>query len=131
MLVIGGVEVDDVKYGTGPRELGQEFLRGTRVELDAVVEMPIVYELCDEAVAAAVGFVDDHLRTAATGFEADLSRAGEEIEEIFAAEDFAEGRKYGFFYKVGCDAGIAVLFVVKGDAAALKFPSDDAHKSVL
>ena len=131
MLVIGGVEVDDVKYGTGPRELRQEFLRGTRVELDAVVEMPIVYELCDEAVAAAVGFVDDYLRTTATGFEADLTRAGEEVEEIFAAEDFAKGREYGFFYKVGCDAGIAVLFVVKGNAATLKFTSDDAHKSVL
>ena len=112
------------------RELGQEFLRGTRVKIDAVVEMPIVYELCDEAVAAAIGFIDDYLSAAATGFEADLTRAGEEIEEIFAAEDFAEGREYGFFDKVGCDAGIAVLFVVKGDAAALKFASDDAHKSV-
>lgn len=112
------------------RELGQEFLCGTRVKLDAVVELPIVYELYDEAVAATVGFVDDHPRASATGFEADLPRAGEEVEEIFAVEDFAEGREYGFFDKVGCDAGIAVLFVVKGDAAALKFPSDDAHKSV-
>lgn len=101
-----------------------------RVKIDAVVEMPIVYELCDEAIAAAVGFVDDYLCAAATGFEADLSRAGEEVEEIFAVEDFAEGREYGFFDKVGCDAGIAVLFVVKGDAAALKFPSDDTHKRV-
>ena len=130
MLVIGGVEVDDVEYGTRPRELGQESLRGTRIKLDAVVEMPIVYELCDEAVATAVGLIDDHMRAAATGFKADLARAGEEVEEIFAAEDFAEGREYGFFYKVGCDAGIAVLFVVKGDAAALKFARDDAHKSV-
>ena len=112
------------------RELRQEFLRGTRVELDAVVEMPIVYKLCDEAVAAAVGFIDDHPRTAATGFEADLTRAGEEVEEIFAAEGFAEGREYSFFDKVGCDAGIAVLFVVKGNVATLKFTSDDAHKSV-
>lgn len=130
MLVIGGVEVDDVEYGTRPRELRQEFLCGTRVKLDAVVEMPIFYELCDEAVAAAVRLVDDHLRATAAGFEADLTRAGEEVEEIFAAEDFAEGREYGLFYKVGCDAGIAVLFVVKGDAATLKFPSDDVHKSV-
>ena len=130
LLVIGRVEVDDVEYGTRPRELGQEFLRGARVELDAVVEMPVVYKLCDEAVAAAVRLVDDHLRAPAAGFEADLTRTGEEVEEIFAAEDFAEGREYGFFDKVGCDAGIAVLFVVKGDAAALKFASDDAHKSV-
>ena len=128
--MIGGVEVDDVEYGTRPRELGQESLCGTRIKLDAVVEMPIVYELRDEAVATVVGFVDDHMRAAAAGFEADLSRTGEEIEEIFAAEDFAEGRKYSFFDKVGCDAGIAVLFVVKGDAAALKFARDDAHKSV-
>ena len=112
------------------RELGQEFLCGTRVKIDAVVEMPIFYELCDEAVAAAVGFIDDHLRAAAASLKADLTRAGEEVEEIFAVEDFAEGREYGFFYKVGCDAGIAVLFVVKGDAAALKIASDDAHKSV-
>ncbi len=110
------------------RELGQESLCGTRIKLDAVVEMPIVYELCDEAVAAAVGFIDDHMRTAATGFEADLARAGEEVEEITTVEDFAQGREYGFFDKVGCDAGIAVLFVVKGDAAALKFAGDDAHK---
>ena len=128
--MVGGVEVDDVEYGTRPRELGQEFLRGTRMELDAIVEMPIVYELCDEAVAATVGLIDDHLRATAAGFEADLSRAGEEVEEIFAAEDFAKGREYGFFDKVGCDAGIAVFFVVKGDAATLKFASDDAHKSV-
>ena len=128
--MVGGIEVYDVEYGTRSCELGQEFLRGTRVKLDAVVEMPIVYELCDEAVAAAVGFIDNHLSTATTGFEANLSRAGEEVEEITAVEDFAEGREYGFFYKVGCDAGIAVFFVVKGDAAALKFPSDDAHKSV-
>ena len=112
------------------RELGQESLRGTRIKLDAVVELPIFYKLRDEAVAAAVGFIDDHMRTAATGFEADLTRAGEEVEEIFAAEDFAEGREYSFFDKVGCDAGIAVFFVVKGDAAALKFARDDAHKSV-
>ncbi len=91
--MIGGVEVDDVEYGTRPRELGQESLRGTRIKLDAVVEMPIVYELRDEAVATAVGFIDDHMRTAATGFEADLARTGEEVEEIFAAEDFAEGRE--------------------------------------
>ncbi len=117
--MIRGIEVDDVEYGTRSCELGQEFLRGARVELDAVVEMPIVYELCNEAVAAAVGFIDNHLRATAAGFEADLTRAGEEVEEITAAEDFAEGREYGFFYKVGCDAGIAVLFVVKGDAAAL------------
>ncbi len=128
--MIGRVEVDDVEYGTRPRELGQESLCGTRIKLDAVVEMPIVYELRDEAVATAVGFIDDYPRTAATGFKADLARAGEEVEEIFAAEDFAEGRKYSFFDKVGCDAGIAVLFVVKGDAAALKFARDDAHKSV-
>ena len=112
------------------RELGQESLRGACVELDAVVEMPIVYKLCDKAVATAVGFIDDHMRAAATGFEADLTRAGEEVEEIFAAEDFAEGREYSFFDKVGCDTGIAVFFVVKGDAAALKFSRDDAHKSV-
>ena len=112
------------------RELGQEFLRGTRVEFNTVVEMPIIYELCDEAVAAAVGLIDDHLRASATGFEADLARTGEEVEEIFVAEDFAERREYGFFDKVGCDASIAVLFVVKGDAAALKFASDDAHKIV-
>ena len=112
------------------RELGQEFLRGTRVKLDAVVEMPIFYKLCDEVVAAAVGFIDDHLCAAATGFKADLTRAGEEVEEITAVEDLAKGREYGFFYKVGCDAGIAVLFVVKGNAAALKFASDDAHKRV-
>ena len=112
------------------RELGQESLRGARIKLDVVVEMPIVYELCDEAVAAAVGFIDDHTRTAATGFEADLARTGEEVEEITAVEGFAEGREYGFFDKVGCDAGIAVLFVVKGDAAAPKFASDDAHKKV-
>ena len=112
------------------RKLGQEFLCGMRVKLDAVVEMPIVYELCDEAVAAAVGFIDDHLRAAAASFKAHLTRAGEKIEEIFVAEDFTKGREYGFFYKVGCDAGIAVLFVVKGDAAALKFASDDAHKRV-
>lgn len=128
--MIGGVEVDDVEYGTRPRELGQESLCGMRIKLDAVVEMPIVYELRDEAVATAVGFIDDYPRAAAAGFEADLARAGEEVEEIFAAEDFAEGRKYSFFDKVGCDAGIAVLFVVKGDAAALKFARDDAHKSV-
>ena len=59
------------------RELGQEFLRGTRVKIDAVVEMPIFYELCDEAVAAAVGFIDDHMSAAATGFEADLTRTRE------------------------------------------------------
>lgn len=112
------------------RELGQEFLRGTGVELDAVVEVPIVYKLCDEAVAAAVGFIDDDPCAAATGFEADLPRTGEEVEEIFAVEDFAERREYGFFYKVGCDAGIAVLFVVKGNTAALKFASDDTHKRV-
>ena len=128
--MVGGVEVNDVKYGTRPHELGQEFLRGPCVKLDAVVEVPIVYKLCDEAVAAAVGFIDDHLRAAAAGFKADLPRTGEEVEEITAAEDFAEGREHGFFYKVGCDAGIAVLFVVKGDAAALKFASDDAHKRV-
>ena len=103
---------------------------GSRVKLDAVIEMPIVYELRDEAVAAVVGFVDDHLRTTATGFEADLTRAGEEVEKITAVEDFAKGREYGFFDKVGCDAGIAVLFVVKGDAATLKFTSDNAHKKV-
>ncbi len=110
------------------RELGQEFLRGTRVEFNTVIEMPIVYELCDEAVAAAVGFIDDHLRAAAAGFEADLPGAREEVEEVFAAEDFAEGREHGFFDKVGCDAGIAVFFVVKKDAAALKFASDNTHK---
>ena len=128
--MIRGVEVYDVEYGTRLRELGQEFLCGTRIKLDAVVEMPIVYELCDEAVAAAVGLIDDHMRATATGFKANLTRAGEEVEEITAVEGFAEGREYGFFYKVGCDAGIAVLFVVKGDAAALKFASDDAHKRV-
>ena len=112
------------------RELGQEFLCGTRIKLDAVIEMPIVYELCDEAVAAAVGFIDDHLRAAAAGFEADLPGAREEVEEVFAAEDFAEGREHGFFDKVGCDAGIAVFFVVKKDAAALKFASDNTHKRV-
>ena len=105
------------------RELGQEFLRGTRVEFNTVIEMPIVYELCDEAVAAAVGFIDDHLRAAAAGFEADLPGAREEVEEVFA-----QGREYGFFDKVGCDASIAVLFVVKKDAAALKFASDNTHK---
>lgn len=113
------------------RELGQEFLCVPCVELDAVVEMPSVYELSDEAVAAAVGFIDDHLCAAAASFEADLSGAGEEVEEIFTVEGFAEGREYSFFDKVGCDAGIAVLFVVKGDAAALKFASDDAHKKPL
>ena len=112
------------------RELGQESLRGACVELDAVVEMPIVYKLCDKAVATAVRLVDDHLRATAASFEADLTRAGEEVEEIFAAEDFAEGREYGFFYKVGCDAGIAVFSIIKRNAAALKFASDDAHKSV-
>lgn len=89
-----------------------------------------MYELCDEAIAATVGFVDDYPCAAAKGFEANLTRAGEEVEEITAVEDFAQGREYSFFDKVGCDAGVAVLFVVKGDAAALKFPSDDAHKSV-
>ena len=112
------------------RELGQESLCGTRIKLDAVVEMPIVYELCDEAVAAAVGFIDDHMRTAATGFEADLARAGEEVEEITTVEDFAQRREYGFFDKVGCDAGIAVLSIIKRNAAALKFAGDDAHKKV-
>lgn len=112
------------------RELGQELLRGARVELDAVVELPIFYKLRDEAVATAVGFIDDYPRAAAAGFEADLSRTGEEVEEITAAEDFTEGREYGLFYKVGCDAGIAVLSIIKRNAAALKFAGDDAHKKV-
>lgn len=112
------------------RELGQEFLRGARVELDAVVELPIFYKLRDEAVATAVGFIDDYPRAAAAGFEANLTRAGEEVEEITAVEDFTEGREYGLFHKVGCDAGIAVFSIVKRNVAALKFASDDAHKKV-